>query len=128
MKGKMVGGKGKGIGPAWTRGEIEKPAGEENMGTWTAAVYTPEQMARLNVDKFGEKIEAKKEKVQKEKKPKEEKKVVEKTDASPSTEKPVKEKREKKEKAPKDEVKTKKAEASPVKEKAVVEEKEKPKQ
>merc|ERR1711862_811148 len=35
------------IGPAWTRGEIEKPAGEKNMGSWTAAVYTPEQQARL---------------------------------------------------------------------------------
>lgn len=37
----MIGGKG-GLGPAWTRGEIEKPLGEENMGTWTEARYTPE--------------------------------------------------------------------------------------
>ena len=28
------------IGPAWTRGEIEKPAGTKNMGSWTAAAAT----------------------------------------------------------------------------------------
>ncbi|CAE7312892.1 unnamed protein product [Symbiodinium natans] len=44
------------IGPAWTRGEIEKPAGTKNMGSWTAAVYTPEQQARLGVDEFGKKV------------------------------------------------------------------------
>ena len=27
-------------GPAWTRGEIEKPAGRKSMGSWTAAVVT----------------------------------------------------------------------------------------
>ncbi len=43
------------IGPAWTRGEIERPQGEEDMGTWTAAVYTAEQQARLGVDKHGHK-------------------------------------------------------------------------
>ncbi|CAE7565308.1 unnamed protein product [Symbiodinium pilosum] len=42
------------IGPAWTRGEMEKPAGTKNMGTWTAAVYTPEQQARLGVNEFGQ--------------------------------------------------------------------------
>ena len=56
------------IGPAWTRGEIEKPAGTKDMGGWTAGattsvppasmleslrlspshqVYTAEQQARL---------------------------------------------------------------------------------
>ena len=48
----LVGGRG-GIGPAWTRGEIERPAGEKNMGSWTAAVYTQEQQDRLGVDEFG---------------------------------------------------------------------------
>ena len=41
------------IGPAWTRGEMERPAGEKSMGTWTAAVYTPEQQQRLGVDEMG---------------------------------------------------------------------------
>eukprot|EP00440_Ansanella_granifera_P059497 gb/GFBE01064486.1/.p1 GENE.gb/GFBE01064486.1/~~gb/GFBE01064486.1/.p1 ORF type:complete len:408 (+),score=94.94 gb/GFBE01064486.1/:1-1224(+) len=41
------------IGPAWTRGEIEKPAGTRNMGTWTALVYTEEQQRRLGVDEQG---------------------------------------------------------------------------
>ena len=54
--GLMCGGY-KARGPAWTRGEIEKPLGEENMGTWTAAVYTEEQQARLGVDKTGAKVE-----------------------------------------------------------------------
>ena len=32
------------IGPAWTYNDsVEAPAGEKNMGTWTMAVYTPEQ-------------------------------------------------------------------------------------
>eukprot|EP01046_Picozoa_sp_COSAG06_P079845 COSAG06_NODE_27225_length_597_cov_3.471888_1_plen_33_part_10 len=26
------------VGPAWTRGEIEAPAGERDMGGWTAGV------------------------------------------------------------------------------------------
>jgi hypothetical protein len=59
MISKVIGGKG-GMGPAWTRGEIERPLGEENMGTWTEARYTAEQMARLNVDKYGKAVEAKK--------------------------------------------------------------------
>ena len=44
------------IGPAWTLGEIEPPEGEEDMGTWTAAVYTPEQQKRLSVDKYGKHV------------------------------------------------------------------------
>jgi len=42
------------LGPPWTRGEGEKPAGERDMGTWTAAVYTAEQQARLGVDEHGQ--------------------------------------------------------------------------
>ena len=41
------------IGPAWTRGEIEKPAGERDMGGWTSAFYTNEQQQRLHVDQSG---------------------------------------------------------------------------
>ena len=41
------------LGPAWTRGEIEAPQGEKSMGSWTAAVYTAEQQARLSVDEVG---------------------------------------------------------------------------
>ena len=48
----MVGGLG-GIGPAWTRGEMERPAGEKDMGTWKAAIYTEEQQARLGVTEEG---------------------------------------------------------------------------
>ena len=47
-----------GLGPAWTRGEKEAPAGEKDMGGWTAAVYTAEQQARLGVDEEGNKVEA----------------------------------------------------------------------
>ena len=42
------------MGPAWTRGEIEAPGGEKDMGGWRAAVYTPEQQARLGVTESGE--------------------------------------------------------------------------
>ena len=52
----FVGGRA-GVGPAWTRGEMERPAGEKSMGTWTAAVYTPEQQARLGVDEMGQPLE-----------------------------------------------------------------------
>ena len=41
------------VGPAWTRGKTEAPRGREDMGTWIAAVYTPEQQARLAIDKRG---------------------------------------------------------------------------
>lgn len=52
----MCGGPGS-LGPAWTRGEIERPEGEKNMGTWTAAVYTEEQQRRLGVNEMGEAVE-----------------------------------------------------------------------
>eukprot|EP00931_Biecheleriopsis_adriatica_P089456 TRINITY_DN6357_c1_g1_i1.p1 TRINITY_DN6357_c1_g1~~TRINITY_DN6357_c1_g1_i1.p1 ORF type:complete len:367 (-),score=103.50 TRINITY_DN6357_c1_g1_i1:191-1291(-) len=45
------------IGPAWTRGEIEKPAGTVNMGSWTKLVYTDEQQQRLGVDEAGKKVQ-----------------------------------------------------------------------
>ena len=45
------------IGPAWTQGEIEKPAGEKDMGSWKALAYTEEQQARLGVNEAGEKVE-----------------------------------------------------------------------
>ena len=41
------------VGPAWTRGEVEAPAGERDMGTWKAAVYTDEQKRRLGMDSDG---------------------------------------------------------------------------
>jgi len=41
------------IGPAWTRGEIEKPAGERNMGGWNSSYYTTSQRERLHVDQSG---------------------------------------------------------------------------
>lgn len=44
------------LGPAWTRGEIEKPAGERDMGGWTALFYTEEQQARLGVNEQGKKV------------------------------------------------------------------------
>ena len=44
------------VGPKWTRGEMEAPEGEINMGTWVAAVYTEEQQARLGVDERGNKV------------------------------------------------------------------------
>ena len=53
-----IGGAG-GLGPAWTRGGIEAPAGEKNMGSWTSACYTAEQQARLGVDENGDKAEPK---------------------------------------------------------------------
>jgi len=44
------------LGPAWTRGEIEAPEGEKDMGTWKKKVYTPEQQQRLEVDENGEPV------------------------------------------------------------------------
>lgn len=41
------------MGPAYTRGELEPPAGEKDMGTWTARIYTKEQQQRLQIDEFG---------------------------------------------------------------------------
>ena len=50
----LVVGGSHGLGPAWTRdSSIEPPAGEQDMGGWVAAVYTPEQQARLGVDENG---------------------------------------------------------------------------
>jgi hypothetical protein len=49
----MLGGQA-GLGPAWTRGEIEAPAEEKSVGTSTIGVYTSEQQPRLGVDEFGE--------------------------------------------------------------------------
>lgn len=46
------------VGPAWTRGEVEAPAGTKDMGGWTSAVYTAEQQARLGVDEQGKKVQA----------------------------------------------------------------------
>lgn len=43
-----------GVGPAWTWSDQEAPAGEKSMGTWTSAVYTEEQQARLGVTETGE--------------------------------------------------------------------------
>ena len=43
-------------GPAWTRGELEAPAGEKDLGTSVQAVYTAEQQARLGVDEHGAKV------------------------------------------------------------------------
>ncbi|KOO27617.1 hypothetical protein Ctob_011189, partial [Chrysochromulina tobinii] len=44
------------LGPAWTRGELERPAGEKDMGGWKAAVYTEEQQARLGIDAEGKSV------------------------------------------------------------------------
>ena len=41
------------VGPAWTRGEIEKPEGERDIGGFIELYYTPEQQARLGVDEQG---------------------------------------------------------------------------
>ena len=45
-------------GPAWTQGQIERPLGQKDMGGWQAAVYTPEQQARLGVDEQGHAVPA----------------------------------------------------------------------
>lgn len=42
------------IAPAHTRGEIEPPAGEKDMGGSIAGVYTTEQQLRLFVDEWGD--------------------------------------------------------------------------
>jgi hypothetical protein len=43
----------KGLGPRWTRGEIEAPAASRSMGSYTVRVYTEEQQARLGVAEDG---------------------------------------------------------------------------
>jgi hypothetical protein len=52
---RVVGGKG-GLGPAWTRGEIEPPTEEKNMGSWTARVYSAEQQQRLGINESGKPV------------------------------------------------------------------------
>eukprot|EP00435_Cladocopium_sp_Y103_P018206 s3833_g4.t1 len=44
------------VGPAWTRGEMERPAGTKDMGTYTTLAYTPEQQERLGVDEDGKPV------------------------------------------------------------------------
>ncbi|CAK0814974.1 unnamed protein product [Prorocentrum cordatum] len=42
------------LGPEWTRDSSkERPAGTEGAGSYNVSVYTPEQQARLGVDKWG---------------------------------------------------------------------------
>jgi hypothetical protein len=39
------------IGPAWTyNSSLPKPAGSQNMGTWTRAVYTEEQKKAMTLE------------------------------------------------------------------------------
>ena len=49
----MLGGSG-GLGPAYTRGEVEAPAGKKEMLGFMANVYTAEQQARLGINEIGE--------------------------------------------------------------------------
>ena len=49
----MLGKGGAGVGPAWTRGEIERPQGEKDVGGSTVSFYTQEQQQRLGVDEQG---------------------------------------------------------------------------
>ena len=49
----MLGKGGAGAGPAWTRGEIERPQGEKDVGGSTVSFYTQEQQQRLGVDEQG---------------------------------------------------------------------------
>ena len=51
--GQLSAGAASVTGPAWTRGEIEKPAGERDMGGWTSTFYSTEQQQRLQVDQYG---------------------------------------------------------------------------
>jgi len=47
------------VAPAWTYdSSVEAPAGEKSMGSYTIAVYTAEQQARLGVDESGNAVEA----------------------------------------------------------------------
>lgn len=45
-----------GLGPPWLNGDMPKPAGEKNMGSWTAVVFTAEQQAELHCNEWGEYI------------------------------------------------------------------------
>ncbi len=49
---KLIGGPSTAT-PPWLRGEMEAPAGEKDMGGWTARIFTPEQQVRLGVDEQG---------------------------------------------------------------------------
>lgn len=50
-KDELVLGGSQSLGPAWTQdNSIEPPAGEQDMGGYTIAVYTQEQQARLGID------------------------------------------------------------------------------
>merc|ERR1712199_21992 len=53
----LVVGGSQSLGPGWTQDDsIEPPEGLQDMGGWVAAVYTPEQQARLGVDANGAEI------------------------------------------------------------------------
>ena len=56
LEAQMLGGAA-GLGPAFTRGEIEPPAGEKTVGSATIGVYSEEQQSRLGVDEEGNKLE-----------------------------------------------------------------------
>lgn len=43
----------KDVRPLWVKYQTEPPAGSQDMGTWSMAVYTEEQQARLGVDEKG---------------------------------------------------------------------------
>ena len=43
-----------GLGPMWTRSNMEAPAGIQNMGGWMQRVYTQEQQQRLGVNLYRE--------------------------------------------------------------------------
>ena len=45
------------LGPAWTREEMERPAGKRSLNSYTIACYTTEQQKRLGVNERGEKNE-----------------------------------------------------------------------
>jgi len=55
--GLMLGSNHHGEGPKWTYDKnMEKPAGEKEMGSYTMKVYTPEQQERLGVDELGQTV------------------------------------------------------------------------
>lgn len=53
----VVGGAAGSVGPAWTRGELEPPAGEKDMGGWTATTYSSQQQQQLGVDENGQLVD-----------------------------------------------------------------------
>jgi len=53
--GLMLGSNHHGEGPKWTYDKnMERPAGEKDMGSYTMKVYTPEQQERLGVNELGQ--------------------------------------------------------------------------